>query len=501
MLAARTSALSLRSWKVLALLGLIVVATWNLTGWPETWFDEGAHLMVPKSLVRNGVYADYDSAGYRYFGATLGVGPTVLLPIAGVFKVFGIGLLQARVVMAIYLVLAVVAFYAMARRLAGDVTALVAALLLVTSAGIGTLEFGREVLGEVPALLFVCLGIRELVRADETAQPWRLGFAGLLLGLAAVTKYQVLGIALLGLGLAWLPGLVQAGRPLWTFVLPAIATVATFASWQVVLLGYLGPASFSDNLHYVRAAASGAALTVGIDRMIAAGRVLLQPGVLLGALLPGLVYGVLLASRRDRASHAWRLVMGLTLAALSWFVLSSIGWRRYAYPGLALACLPAAALLVDMLALRARPGGAPALGWTALGWLAAMVTLPLVVLLPRIAAPGVPYASVMAGVVNREVPADAVVATWEPEMTFLTDRRYRVPPQGLLPVAVAHVWTGGPSPASSYDFMAEGEPDYVLEGPFARGVGLFPVDRLGRHFALVERHGPYALYRRRPDTR
>lgn len=500
----RSTASPLRPWKALALLSLVVLATWNLTAWPDTWFDEGSHLMVPKSVVRTGVYADYDSTGFRYFGATLGVGPTVLLPIAGAFKLFGIGLLQARLVMAVYLVLAVAAFHALARRLTSETTALVAAMLLVTSAGIGTLEFGRQVLGEVPALFFLCLGVSMLVSAQKAEHPWRLGGAGVLLGLAAVTKYQLLGVVVVGLNLAWLAGRVRAPRPLWTFAIPVVAAVATFAGWQVVLLGYLGPSSFFDNLKYVRGAAGGAALTMGFDRTITAGRVLLQPGVLLGALAPGVAYGAALAMRSDDRAHGWRIVMGLALTALSWFVLASIGWRRYAYPGLALACLPTAALLVDGFGLRGRPGEpkAPAaIRWTVLSWLTAMVVMPLVVLVPRLAAPGVESAKAMAAAVNREVPDDALVAAWEPEMTFLTDRRYRVPPQTLLTVAVAHVWAGGPSPASSYDFAAEGTPDYVLEGPFARGVRLFAVERLEADFELVEQHGPYALFRRRTGTK
>src|SRR5687768_1120232 len=82
------------------LLLVVVAATVNLQYAPVTWFDEGSHLHVPKTLVQFGVYADRGSDGFRYFGPTTGVGPTVLLPIAGVFKVAGIGLLQARLVMA-----------------------------------------------------------------------------------------------------------------------------------------------------------------------------------------------------------------------------------------------------------------------------------------------------------------------------------------------------------------------------------------------------------------
>ena len=77
----------------LAVAMLVFLALYNLTDYPLTWFDEGSHLHVPKTIVRFGEYADYSSEGFRYYGPTVGVGPTVMLPIAGVFRLFGIGLL------------------------------------------------------------------------------------------------------------------------------------------------------------------------------------------------------------------------------------------------------------------------------------------------------------------------------------------------------------------------------------------------------------------------
>jgi hypothetical protein len=59
---------------------------YNLETYPRTWFDEGSHLHVPKTLVQYGVYADISAEGFRYFGPTTGVGPTVMLPVALAFK-------------------------------------------------------------------------------------------------------------------------------------------------------------------------------------------------------------------------------------------------------------------------------------------------------------------------------------------------------------------------------------------------------------------------------
>lgn len=91
----------------------------NLTRFPAPWFDSGSHLHVPKTLVKYGVYADISSEGFRYYGPTIGVGPTVMLPIAAAFKLFGIGLLQARLVMALYLLAAIYAFYRLVEHLGG----------------------------------------------------------------------------------------------------------------------------------------------------------------------------------------------------------------------------------------------------------------------------------------------------------------------------------------------------------------------------------------------
>ena len=173
-----------------ALVVLGVLVFYNLTAWPVTWFDEGSHLHVPKTLVTDGVYADKSSDGYRYFGPTLGVGPTVMLPIALAFEFGGIGLLQARVVMALYLLAALAAFFKLASRFDGKRFAVIAVALLVTMRGASTLEYGRQVLGEVPGLFFMVAGLALWFGGKERTSILRLIGAGLLLGLSIVTKSQ-----------------------------------------------------------------------------------------------------------------------------------------------------------------------------------------------------------------------------------------------------------------------------------------------------------------------
>src|SRR5690348_18477110 len=104
----RVAPLTIGMWLAYAvgIAGFLWLALYNLGYSPVPWFDEGEHLRVPKTLVQYGQYAVWSADGFRYFGPTIGVGPTVLLPIALVFKLFGIGLVQARLVMVAYLMVA-----------------------------------------------------------------------------------------------------------------------------------------------------------------------------------------------------------------------------------------------------------------------------------------------------------------------------------------------------------------------------------------------------------
>ncbi|GAB4466160.1 MAG: hypothetical protein Kow0070_28930 [Anaerolineales bacterium] len=176
----------------------------NLTRFPAPWFDSGSHLHVPKTLVKYGVYADISSEGFRYYGPTIGVGPTVMLPIAAAFKLFGIGLLQARLVMALYLLAAAYAFYRLVEHLAGKGTAWIALALLLSSRSVLFLQYGRQLLGEVPGVFFIFLALYWWFSRWNENDWKRLTLIGLFFGLAMITKYQYLLFIAPTLILSWL---------------------------------------------------------------------------------------------------------------------------------------------------------------------------------------------------------------------------------------------------------------------------------------------------------
>ncbi|GBD09756.1 hypothetical protein HRbin22_02017 [Candidatus Thermoflexus japonica] len=480
----------MKRWKpvwagTVGILGLSVLAFYRLTLYPPTWFDEGSHLHVPKALVRWGVYADYSSEGFRFSGPIFGVGPTVLMPIAGAFRLFGVDLWPARWVMVGYLLLSVSLFSGVARRWVPGVGAAFATLWFVFARSLDTLTLGRQVLGEVPGMAFLALG---LIGWARMARGRREGviLAGLGFGLAMITKNQwglfllpALGaMALLGKGFyrdpSWAGNLVAAG-----------VAIGLWGLWQGILWGALIPDPLRT-MGELRQIAGGSVAAFPSPRMGATARSLLA--VFDGALLPIALYVFVKALQRNPEGYRWGLVGILAAMNLGWLVAASNGWLRYAYPGLALLSLGTGGMLED---LRGRMGTL-ALRWALVGWLALLLVGSAGIIVGRVVRQGDGSAFEMARYLREHIPESARIETWEPEMMVLTDHRYHQPPQVLLEVAARFIWFGGPPPSASYAWDSI-QPDYVLVGAFGRWVQLYREleESCPRPVAAF---GPYRLY-------
>ncbi len=496
-------------------IGLLIVcalAFINLRDYPLTWFDEGSHLHVPKTLVRYGVYADFSHDGFRYFGPTVGVGPTVLLPIAAVFKLFGIGLLQARVVMALYLIAASLVFFGLAHQLYGWRFAWVATALLIATRGLALLEYGRQVLGEVPGLLFMAWGLWLWFTGWERSSWRRLATAGLLLGAAMVTKSQYFIVLAPALLFAFVSNFYYRSAPWRVLLAPGVMAAMCFGAWQAYLILYLGPATAGENWRWYREAMAGAALLFAPERMTGSLLELVTPKVYFGLLLPALGYGLYLARSRDRAGHQWATLLAAIVVNLVWYITASIGWLRYAFPALALGSLFVARVFhalsggfrfevgAMLASLRATRLNREVLDWRAPRWqavwaaaLLALIALPLLRTVEQIVWPPFDAPLTMAAYLRSHVTVTARIATWEEEVGFLTDHDYAYPPQAALPKAVNHIWAGGAPVSEFYDFESD-SPDYVLVGPFGRWVDAYPAAKLAARYAPVYAIEGYTLY-------
>ena len=364
-----------RVWLLALIAGTIMLALVNLPYAPQTWFDEGSHLHVPKTLIQHGVYADISSEGYRYYGPTIGIGPTIMLPVALVFKLFGVGLLQGRLVIVAYLLIALAASYALARRLHGQTVGLLAVTLLLasrTSNYQGAIEYGRQVLGEIPGVAFLMLGMLAWMAAlrdyerrttnDErrmtfnagrwsivSGQWWAPILAGLAFGLALVTKNQFVLIVP--------PALLLAGLLDWRYyragswqlrIIPLVVACGCYGIWTLAQFQFLGPGSFIENMRQTRQAAGGAIFVFDIHAMLRAGAYLLRPDLYGALLIPALGYALWRARRRDAQGLIEGLIALMVALWLLWYVVASLGWPRYAFPAVAFGAILVARALADL---------------------------------------------------------------------------------------------------------------------------------------------------------
>ncbi len=540
---------------LIALTLITLALTANLTRFPAIWFDEGSHLHVPKTLVRFGIYADYSSEGFRFYGPTVGVGPTVMLPLAAAFAVFGAGLLQARLVMVLFLALSLLVFYMLARQLGSRRYAWVAIALLLTSESVSIIEYGRQVLGEVPALCFLLLGLwmwhplfsaslRPTISNPNRLQriaPHSLWVASLCFGLAAITKQQFFLVLLPTLVIVWLTNLIFFRTlPNRLFILPAAITLLCYLLWQIWTVLYLGPSNAQENLNLLREATAGAALVFSPNAMLRAIKDLLSERTYAHLLFPALLYAGLVFFtnvRRNASSEAptttpadtassqtkvvqhiqfWLVLITFIAINLLWYVFASIGWVRYAFPALVLAALFVARFLHDLTdgfvlpwpvlregqTIRLTPTELPPnwqkplFHWMVLLWMITMIVVNGIALGRQIASPPPPDAVDIAAYLNANIPLTAPIETWEPEMGFLTNHTYHYPPNSLLPKAVAYKWISGPAPATTYAFMQPNPPEYVLVGVFSRWVEVYPIEILEQHYKLVTTIGAYHLYQK-----
>ncbi|MAS32550.1 MAG: glycosyl transferase [Anaerolineaceae bacterium] len=485
---------------LLALLAFLLL--FRLGDYPAPWYDEGSHLHVAKNLAVNGIYADFSSEGLRYYGPAVGVGPTVMLPIAGLFRLTDVSIPLARLVIVAYAFLAIMTLAALGSRITDIRLGIVAAVLLVLTPGAEFVFNARNVLGEVPGLFFVVAGFWLWFKSGKLSLI-RLVGVGTLMGLACITKNQYALIVLPSLLLMWIADLVRYRQRGWRyFVIPGVVAGVIFFAWTYVVLIALGGGEFSENLTTLREASAGAFFLFGVDEMEKAGRFLTDNGVYGAILIPALLYGAFLSLRRTEASQRWGMLTIFMLVSTGLFV-SSLAWPRYAFPAVAVGSLFVARLLYDLsngfqfnigsLIKREQPPLVTVSMIAAIGLLLTMIVLPVYLHVSAVRGQGSGDVYTFADYLDQNVPQDALIETWEQELAVLTDHNYHYPPQIVLAYSVDETWRDGQPASELYDFRDAVDAAYVVVGPFGKYTELYPEAYL-EDYEIVFSQGSYDLY-------
>ena len=180
--------------KILVLLPIILIAlfisTFKLTESPRTWYDDGLFMQIARNVAHFNSFGVQSAPGEinRSIATYVTTGYPVTYPIGLIFKLAGVGLLQARIVMVIFLMFLVVVSFVLISRLFGYKRAVISAILLASFAPL--YGNGKIVLGEVPGLFFLILLLWSLNRWETSKKVDRRSsiFIGLAAGLTVVTK-------------------------------------------------------------------------------------------------------------------------------------------------------------------------------------------------------------------------------------------------------------------------------------------------------------------------
>lgn len=497
-------------WRSLALASLCLVVgflfTFRLESWPYSWFDEGLNLAAAGTLATDGTYGLPDSAGARVMDPAIQTGPTVIVPIALVFKLAGVGLLQARIVMVVFAVFALAMAFLLAQRLTGTTGALlVAGLLLVGNGDYATsfVPLGRQVLGEAPVFGMFCLGARLLIRhidRPESSALFAGGQVGLVFGLAMLTKSQMALLLPVAVGLLWIANLLYYRVIKWWLPILILAvSCGIVLCWYGVQLAYVGFDGYQQNSEVLREGFSIHIARLSLTGSENAARALWSTGYLFWG-VPGLVYCAWLARSRTKESFVYVLPLLLTCVWLGWYTLLSIGWSRYAALPLMISTLFTARLIVDALQWRltARATRLPGIrGWGArepLAILAVAVVLAVSLLggLREMVGVDSQGREEMIAYLQREIPADSTIETWAWELDVFTPQRLHHPPTGVTNVYTREIWDGLAVPANAYD-PGTARPDFVLANSFSTWTGIYE-DYIAERGALLFEAGEYRLY-------
>ena len=223
--------------KILAALILLVIVFFSLfriTESPPFGTDEGWVVQIASNISHFGIDGlQFSPGNIEHVSVLTSVGYPLIYPLAFWFKLFGIGILQARLMMVFYMLGFVFVSFIFLRRMYGNAIALGSLAILATFPPFYT--FGKEVIGEVPVLFFLILFLLffNLATSNSKKKRFWLTMAGFSAGLCMASKTMALAfipVLFVGAILVWRRGLAS-----WKDIgVVAVSAVIPIAVWLVV---------------------------------------------------------------------------------------------------------------------------------------------------------------------------------------------------------------------------------------------------------------------------
>jgi hypothetical protein len=507
--------------KLLTLLASLLLVTsllYKLDEAPALWWDEGWTLMLARNWVEQGFFGQIMD-GQR-LPPGLAASPIVAAPVVLSFRLFGVGAWQGRLPFVLFTLANLALMFYIARRLYPRPVAwgmLFVMMIMPIGAGLDLhpIVIGRQVLGEMPAIFFILLGMVLFERALKKPVWWGIP-ACVSWGLALNTKAQVMPFWLASTSLVLLLTLINGWRRL--AVITTLTILGTLVTAQLIfprLQNFLLAESTLPTQPLSDIYQTIALVTDLQVRLFAVG-IVLSIGLLT---LIGLVYatwGALKSLRKEnphpeRSLLCWAM-LGFSGSWMVWYICLAMYWTRYLFPVCFLGSLFTAAMLYDLThgfnIRRTFHEAGQVLSATHTGkkdrwvFISRLLNLLIIVLLISYSAlslvnlaifvdPNSPQ--IVASYLRETVSPDDLIETYDTELMFLLgDRRFHYPPDQVSVDQTRRLYINR-STGANYDPLAA-NPDYLVVGPYSRFFQLYDPLETSSEFALIKEFPGYKIY-------
>jgi len=492
----------LKSPTIIGGILLIAALTINLASTPAPWWDEGWTMSVARNWVVSGNY------GRLLDGQPTARGLEAAFPVTAAvalsFRLFGIGIVQARLVAVIFTLIALALLYELARRFYDRSIAIATVLVLILMSGqveINPLVAGRQVLAEIPALCFLLAGYLCFISAEERFSPF-IPAAICFWSIALFTKVQM--------------------QPFWTVaMLLPVGVMLLQKKWRSARMfgiGLIGTMASYFFFQYTSARILPSSSVSGLTRVIA---LVWVKETRLFVLTDIFHYGIptlialcwaLLKCKGRLRTHIDVVRFSFLVFAASWivwYITLSLAWVRYIFPAVFCGSVFVAAMLNDWtnhfnFAWTIERAGTllSKLQFRAKN-LTALAAIVLVVMSVGQALTAVYRAYVIDAdssindtlhFLNTGTPPNALIETYETELYFLLNRRYHYPPDQVH-VDLIRRNSFGEQVKINYNPL-EVDPDYLVVGPQSKFWDLYdPLLKTGA-FQPLKTYKRYEVFER-----
>lgn len=488
---------------------LAMIGFYRQPQYPKTWFDEGLALQGAINLVAHGQYAMRSSEGFRVLDQPLiANGPGLILPVSALFKMLGVGLIQARILASIFFVLATILFFLVSSHFSGKIAAVISVFVLLSVPTEGFILYGRQALGNVPAVTYFLVGFLFFFRMVKGRSVLNAVISGLFFGLALVTKGQywivipVLGLTLL----ADLSFYRQVGWRNWVVII--LTTSSCMFLWQYVQFLMIGPGNYGEHLAAISSSAKVTVFAFRLQRIPGNIWYLIRSGFPF-FILPGLVVSAFESRQRNRQGLERFFAIAFILFWTAWYLFVSVGWSRYAFEVYVVGSLFAGDSILRLVGVVRNTRGIQLheykadriLKAAAVGFLCVVIlwsTWGFANQVRQVVSYSDSSVQDIGKYLLENIPPDAIVESWEWEIDVLAP--------GLIFHHPTNDWVDkqtaalqfGDSLDESYDPLLF-HPEFLIDGPFSKWTGVYSEIIADGCCELIAIFGDYSLYEIRTD--